>query len=173
MLRRVLIANRGEIALRILRACRELGIETVAVYSEADAEALHVQLATQAVCIGPAPAARSYLNQDALLAVALMLLSPMLRTRTDEDTVIITVDGKEYARVPLSRPQTVTVTQEDGSVNVVEVTAEGAVMLSSTCHNQLCVQMGQVTRDNWETRPNQQFIICLPNRVSVELAVAQ
>lgn len=71
MLRRVLIANRGEIALRILRACRELGIETVAVYSEADAEALHVQLATQAVCIGPAPAARSYLNQDALLAVAL------------------------------------------------------------------------------------------------------
>ena len=71
MLRRVLIANRGEIALRILRACRELGIEPVAVYSEADAEALHVQLATQAVCIGPAPAARSYLNQDALLAVAL------------------------------------------------------------------------------------------------------
>ena len=71
MLRRVLIANRGEIALRILRACRELGIETVAVYSKADAEALHVQLATQAVCIGPAPAARSYLNQDALLAVAL------------------------------------------------------------------------------------------------------
>ena len=70
MLKRVLIANRGEIALRIFRACREAGIETVAVYSQADAEALHVQLATQAVCIGPAPAAESYLNQDALLAVA-------------------------------------------------------------------------------------------------------
>ncbi len=70
MLKRVLIANRGEIALRILRACRELGIETVAVYSEADAEALHVQLAGQAVCIGPARAAESYLNQDALLTVA-------------------------------------------------------------------------------------------------------
>ena len=70
MLRRVLIANRGEIALRVLRACREMGIETVAVYSEADAEALHVQLATEAVCIGPARAADSYLNQDALLTVA-------------------------------------------------------------------------------------------------------
>ena len=70
MLKRVLIANRGEIALRVLRACRELDIETVAVYSEADAEALHVQLATQAVCIGPSRAADSYLNQDALLTVA-------------------------------------------------------------------------------------------------------
>lgn len=70
MLRRVLIANRGEIALRILRACRELGIETVAVYSQADEEALPVQLATQAVCIGPARASDSYLNQEALLTVA-------------------------------------------------------------------------------------------------------
>ena len=70
MLKRVLIANRGEIALRILRACREMGLETVAVYSQADAEALHVQLATQAVCIGPAPVSESYLNQNALLSVA-------------------------------------------------------------------------------------------------------
>lgn len=70
MLKRVLIANRGEIALRVLRACREMEIETVAVYSTADAEALHVQLATQAVCIGPAKAADSYLNRDALLTVA-------------------------------------------------------------------------------------------------------
>ena len=70
MLKRVLIANRGEIALRVLRSCRELGIETVAAYSEADSEALHVQLATQAVCVGPARAADSYLNQEALLTVA-------------------------------------------------------------------------------------------------------
>lgn len=70
MLKRVLIANRGEIALRILRACRESGIETVAVYSQADAGMLSVQLATEAVCIGPAPAAESYLNQNALLTVA-------------------------------------------------------------------------------------------------------
>ena len=87
--------------------------------------------------------------------------------------VIITVDGKEYARVPLSKPQTVTVQQKDGSVNVVEISDHGAVMLSSTCDNQLCVEMGEVTVDNWEFRPNQQFIICLPNRVGVELAVTQ
>lgn len=70
MLKRVLIANRGEIALRILRACREMGIDTVAVYSEADAESLPVQLAGRAVCIGPAKAADSYLNQNAVIEVA-------------------------------------------------------------------------------------------------------
>ncbi|MGI5962546.1 MAG: acetyl-CoA carboxylase biotin carboxylase subunit [Lawsonibacter sp.] len=70
MLRRVLIANRGEIALRIIRACRELDIETVAVYSTADENALHAQLATRGLCIGPAKAAESYLNQDAILSAA-------------------------------------------------------------------------------------------------------
>lgn len=70
MFKRILIANRGEIALRVLRACREMEIETVAVYSTADADALYVQLATQSVCIGPPKAADSYLNQSALLTVA-------------------------------------------------------------------------------------------------------
>ncbi len=107
----------------------------------------------------------------AAMLAATTLLRPM--TETDEDMVIITVDGKEYTRVPLSKPQTVTVAQENGCVNVVEVSDHGAVMLSSTCDNQLCVNMGEVTVDNWEFRPNQQFIICLPNRVSIELAVTE
>ena len=70
MFKRILIANRGEIAVRVFRACRELDIEPVVVYSEADREALHVQLAEHAYCIGPAPSAQSYLNTDAILTVA-------------------------------------------------------------------------------------------------------
>ncbi|QGP94079.1 Biotin carboxylase [Neomoorella glycerini] len=72
MFKRVLIANRGEIAVRIIRACRELDIETVAVYSEADRGALHTRLADKAVCIGPAPANRSYLHIPSIIAVAQM-----------------------------------------------------------------------------------------------------
>ena len=68
---RVLVANRGEIAVRILRACRELAIETVAVYSDADADAAHVQMADRAVRLGPAPATESYLRADAIVAAAL------------------------------------------------------------------------------------------------------
>jgi acetyl-CoA carboxylase, biotin carboxylase subunit len=67
---RILIANRGEIALRIIRACKELNIETVAVYSEADAESLHVRFADQAVCIGPGPSHQSYLNIPQLISAA-------------------------------------------------------------------------------------------------------
>jgi acetyl-CoA carboxylase biotin carboxylase subunit len=68
--RKVLIANRGEIALRVIRACRELGIRTVAVYSEADRESLHVRFADEDVCIGPPPARESYLNIPRILAAA-------------------------------------------------------------------------------------------------------
>ena len=70
MFKRILIANRGEIAVRVFRACRELDIEPVVVYSQADSEALHVQLAERAYCIGPARSADSYLNVNALLTVA-------------------------------------------------------------------------------------------------------
>lgn len=71
MFKRVLIANRGEIAVRIIRACQELDIETIAVYSDADADALHVRLADKAVNIGPADAQESYLNKDAILNAAI------------------------------------------------------------------------------------------------------
>ena len=72
MIRKILIANRGEIAIRIIRACREMGIETVAVYSEADREALHSQLADEAVCIGPAPAKDSYLNMEQIISATIV-----------------------------------------------------------------------------------------------------
>ena len=72
MIGKVLIANRGEIAVRIIRACREMGIETVAVYSEADRDALHTQLADEAVCIGPAPSSESYLNMQNIISATLI-----------------------------------------------------------------------------------------------------
>ena len=70
MLKKVLIANRGEIAVRIIRACREMEIRTVAIYSEADKDALHVSLADEAVCVGPATSSKSYLNMKAILEAA-------------------------------------------------------------------------------------------------------
>src|SRR5215813_13465424 len=66
--KKILIANRGEIAVRVMRACREMGIGTVAVFSEADRAALHVRMADQALCIGPPPARESYLSIDKIIA---------------------------------------------------------------------------------------------------------
>ncbi|MDE5868050.1 MAG: acetyl-CoA carboxylase biotin carboxylase subunit [Anaeroplasmataceae bacterium] len=70
MFKKILIANRGEIAVRIIRACKEMGIETVAIYSKADEKALHKQLATEAICVGEAPSSESYLNVEAILSAA-------------------------------------------------------------------------------------------------------
>ena len=69
MFEKILIANRGEIAIRVIRACREMGISTVAVYSEVDRDALHVKAADEAYLLGPGPAAESYLNVDRIIEV--------------------------------------------------------------------------------------------------------
>jgi len=70
MFSKILIANRGEVAVRIIRACKEMGIKTVAVYSEPDSDSLHVKLADEAVCIGPAQSSESYLNIPAIISAA-------------------------------------------------------------------------------------------------------
>ena len=70
MFKKILIANRGEIALRVIRTCKEMGIKTVAVYSTADAESLHVKFADEAVCIGPPPSSESYLKISNIIAAA-------------------------------------------------------------------------------------------------------
>ena len=109
----------------------------------------------------------------ALLLLAAVLLTVTLLNRpmtaVEEDTVIITINGEEYARVPLAQPQTVTVAQDNGCVNVVEVSDHGAVMLSSTCDNQDCVDQGEVHIDTYMDRILSTYIICLPNNVSIEM----
>jgi len=75
---KLLIANRGEIALRILRSCREMGIATVAVYSTVDKNALHVQLADEAVCVGDSPSSKSYLNIPNILAAATIFMAVVI-----------------------------------------------------------------------------------------------
>ena len=70
MFKKILIANRGEIALRVIRTCKEMNIQTVAVYSTADSDSLHVRFADEAVCVGPAPSTESYLNIPNIIAAA-------------------------------------------------------------------------------------------------------
>ena len=70
MFKKILVANRGEIALRVIRTCKEMGINTVAVYSTADAESIHVKFADEAVCIGPAPSSESYLRIANIISAA-------------------------------------------------------------------------------------------------------
>ena len=83
MFKKILIANRGEIALRVIRTCREMGIKTVAVYSTADKESLHVRFADEAVCIGPPPSKESYLNMVRIIAGTLVEVGKGKMTEAD------------------------------------------------------------------------------------------
>src|SRR5690606_39787307 len=86
MFKKILIANRGEIALRVIRTCREMGIKTVAVYSTADAESLHVRFADEAVCIGPAASNQSYLKMSNIIAAAEITNADAIHPRSEEHT---------------------------------------------------------------------------------------
>ena len=85
MFNKILIANRGEIAVRIIRACREMGIRTVAVYSEADRDALHTQLADEAVCIGKAQSSDSYLNMERILSATIATKAEAIHPGPEND----------------------------------------------------------------------------------------
>lgn len=106
-----------------------------------------------------------------VLSAGAYLASSLWKPSAQEDQIVVMVDKQEFARIPLSEPQILTVAQPNGSINVIEITERGAVMKDSTCKGHDCILQGEVTVDNHEIRPNQAFIICLPNKVTVELQV--
>ncbi len=91
--------------------------------------------------------------------------------KPEGDYVRIQVDSRTVRLLPLDEPCTVTLTQDGDKKNIIRVTGDGVVMESANCLSQDCVHMGEVNRDNWETRVQGAFIICLPHRVTVELVV--
>lgn len=108
-----------------------------------------------------------------LCALALLLFAMLSRSgKTAADSLEVYVDGRFYTAAPLRAGESVTVSQEDGKVNVIRMTESGFYMESSTCHNQDCVQQGQVTKENWSRRSLGAHVICLPNRVDVVLKVS-
>lgn len=112
-------------------------------------------------------------KKDAVLVLIVLLAAAVLfsmryftKPQGTVYEVIIEVNGSEYARVPLNEQKTLTIEQENGAQNVVQITGDSVYMASSTCENQICVHHARVTLDNYQMDP---FIICLPNRVSVQL----
>jgi len=105
MFEKVLVANRGEIAVRIIRACKELNIRTVAVYSEIDANSMHVQMADEAVCIGPGPSHDSYLRIDRIICAAEIRFFQICEPITFSGTIIVSPGlMRKFRASPVSHP---------------------------------------------------------------------
>ncbi len=119
-------------------------------------------------------------RKDALLVALVLLLAAgaygasvlSRQGQTLSGLVNIYANGALYASVPLGEARQVRVEQADGHVNIVQIDEKGAVMVYSSCKNQLCIQQGEVTVDNWTRRSMGRSILCLPNRVQVELALS-
>ena len=109
-----------------------------------------------------------------LIAVlALFLLTWLPKITANKGEVVIYIGSEVYKRVPLGEPQTIVIDQGDGKVNELYITEDGAVMHSATCHNQDCIKQGEVTLGNYKSRVLGSWIICLPNKVSVELVAGE
>ena len=114
---------------------------------------------------------KDFLIIGIILAIAVILLAVkyLPTMEASSNYIVIYVGEKEYKRVPVGEKQTITIDQGDGKVNVIEITERGAVMHSASCKNQDCVHQGEVTLDNYNNRVLNNWIICLPNQVTVEL----
>ena len=113
---------------------------------------------------------RDFILIVGILALAAALYGGAALVRGSQqvsDTVLVYADGELYATIPMDQPQTLRIEQ----VNIVEIDENGAVMAYSSCKNQLCIEQGAVTRDNWTHRYMGRSIVCLPNRVVIELAL--
>ena len=110
-----------------------------------------------------------------VVIAALLLVGTMLLSSGKEATgqMNVYVNGAIYRTVDLQPGKDFEVRQEDGSVNVIRMTENGFYMLSSTCHNQLCIQQGEANAENWNLRSLGTHVICLPNRVDVELVLTE
>lgn len=118
-------------------------------------------------------------KKEILLIVLLCLLCALAlgayylsaQGKAASGAINVYVDGKLYCTQPLQAGKSITISQEDGSTNVIRMLANGFYMESSTCYNQVCIHQGEVTVDNWRTRVLGTQVLCLPNRVTAELAV--
>lgn len=110
-----------------------------------------------------------------VVIAALLLVGTVLLNSGKEATgqMNVYVNGAIYRTVDLQSGKDFEVRQEDGSVNVIRMTENGFYMLSSTCHNQLCIQQGEANAENWNLRSLGTHVICLPNRVDVELVLTE